>query len=382
MLRSVLSACLVAQLFAAPSFAADINVGILLSATGAAAAIGNAERNGTAFGPAEIAGKKVNYLFLDEASDATAAVSALRKLHEESKIDLLIGPTTTPGSFAVIEPAVEYETPMITLAPVNALVAPIDARRRWVFKTTTNDDHEATPLFANMKKSGVKKLALIGFGDSYGDAWSKVSADMAKAAGIELVANEKYARTDTTVVGQILKILAAGPDAVLIAASGAPAALPLLQLREKGYDGQIYGTLGATFGDFKKLTGAQGDGIFVPLSPAVGAASFPDEYPAKKSALEFIQRYEAKFGPGSRNIFAGTAYDALLLLEKAAPIALKTAEPGTPEFRQALRGAIESLKGVAGSRGVYNYGPDDHTGLDQSALVLGKLEKGEWVAVR
>ncbi|ERF81977.1 ABC transporter substrate-binding protein [Bradyrhizobium viridifuturi] len=382
MLRSVLSACLVAQLFAAPSFAADINVGILLSATGPAAAIGNAERNGTAFGPAEIAGKKVNYLFLDEASDATAAVSALRKLHEESKIDLLIGPTTTPGSFAVIEPAVEYETPMITLAPVNALVAPIDARRRWVFKTTTNDDHEATPLFANMKKSGVKKLALIGFGDSYGDAWSKVSADMAKAAGIELVANEKYARTDTTVVGQILKILAAGPDAVLIAASGAPAALPLLQLREKGYDGQIYGTLGATFGDFKKLTGAQGDGIFVPLSPAVGAASFPDEYPAKKSALEFIQRYEAKFGPGSRNIFAGTAYDALLLLEKAAPIALKTAEPGTPEFRQALRGAIESLKGVAGSRGVYNYGPDDHTGLDQSALVLGKLEKGEWVAVR
>ena len=382
MLRSVLSACLVAQLFAAPSFAADINVGILLSATGPAAAIGNAERNGTAFGPAEIAGKKVNYLFLDEASDATAAVSALRKLHEESKIDLLIGPTTTPGSFAVIEPAVEYETPMITLAPVNALVAPIDARRRWVFKTTTNDDHEATPLFANMKKSGVKKLALIGFGDSYGDAWSKVSADMAKAAGIELVANEKYARTDTTVVGQILKILAAGPDAVLIAASGAPAALPLLQLREKGYDGQIYGTLGATFGDFKKLTGAQGDGIFVPLSPAVGAASCPDEYPAKKSALEFIQRYDAKFGPGSRNIFAGTAYDALLLLEKAAPIALKTAEPGTPEFRQALRGAIESLKGVAGSRGVYNYGPDDHTGLDQSALVLGKLEKGEWVAVR
>ncbi|MGY3551463.1 ABC transporter substrate-binding protein [Bradyrhizobium sp. USDA 4469] len=382
MLRCVLSACLVAQLFAAPSFAADINVGILLSATGPAAAIGSAERNGTAFGPAEIAGKKVNYLFLDEASDVTAAVSALRKLHEESKIDLLIGPTTTPGSFAVIEPAVEYKTPMITLAPVNALVAPVDARRRWVFKTTTNDDHEATPLFANMKKSGVKKLALIGFGDSYGDAWSKVSADMAKAAGIELVANEKYARTDTTVVGQILKIIAAGPDAVLIAASGAPAALPLLQLREKGYEGQIYGTLGATFGDFKKLTGVQGDGIFVPLSPAVGAASFPDDYPAKKSALDFIQRYEAKFGPGTRNIFAGTAYDALLLLEKAAPIALKTAEPGTPEFREALRGAIESLKGVAGSRGVYNYGRDDHTGLDQSALVLGKLENGEWVAVR
>lgn len=389
MLRSLRGACLamlcLAMLclsLAAPCAAAEINVGILLSATGPAAAIGNAERNGTAFGPADIAGRKVNYLFLDEASDATAAVSAVRKLYEDSRIDLLIGPTTTPGSFAVIDAAVEYRLPVITLAPVNALVAPVDARRRWIFKTTTNDDHEATPLFANMRKTGVKRLALIGFSDSYGDAWSKVSADMAKTAGIDLVADERYARTDTTVVGQVLKIIAAAPDAVLIAASGAPAALPLLQLREKGYEGQIYGTLGATFGDFRKLTGAQGDGVFVPLSPAVGAASFPDDYPAKASALDFIRRYEAKFGAGSRNIFAGSAYDALLLLDKAAPVALRSAEPGTPEFREALRAALEALKGVAGSRGIYNYGPDDHTGLDQSALALGKLDKGEWIAAR
>jgi len=374
--------CVALQMFASPAVAADIKVGIILSATGPAAAIGNAERNGTAFGPTEIAGKKVDYLFLDEASDSTAAVAALRKLFQESSIDILIGPTTTPGSFAAIDPAVEYKLPVITLAPVNALVAPVDARRRWIFKTTTNDDHEATPLFANMKKTGVKKLALIGFGDSYGDAWSKVSAQMSAAAGIALVADEKYARTDTTVVGQILKIIAAAPDAVLIAASGAPAALPLLQLREKGFTGQIYGTLGATFGDFRKLTGAQGNGLLVPLSPAVGAASFPDEYPAKKAALEFIRRYESRFGAGSRNIFAGSAYDALILIEQAAPAALKVAEPGTAEFREALRGAIEGLKGVAGSRGVYNYGPDDHTGLDQTALTLGKLENGEWIAVR
>jgi len=382
MLRTMLGVCLAVQLCAAPGFAADINVGIILSATGPAAAIGNAERNGTAFGPTEIAGRKVNYLFLDEASDSTAAVSALRKLYQESKIDILVGPTSTPGSFAVIDPAVEYKLPVITLAPVNALVAPVDARRRWIFKTTTNDDHEAAPLFANMKKTGVKKLALIGFGDSYGDAWSKVSADMCASAGIELVADEKYARTDTTVVGQILKIIATRPDAVLIAASGAPAALPLLQLREKGYEGQIYGTLGATFGDFRKLTGTQGNGIFVPLSPAVGAESFPDEYPAKKAALAFIQRYEAKFGAGSRNIFAGSAYDALILIEQAVPAALRTGEPGTAEFREGLRSAIEGLKGVAGSRGIYNYGPNDHTGLDPSALTLGKLDKGDWIAVR
>ncbi|WP_315838459.1 ABC transporter substrate-binding protein [Bradyrhizobium prioriisuperbiae] len=382
MLRSLLGACLGLQCLAMPVCAADINVGIVLSATGPAAAIGNAERNGTVFGPASIAGNKVNYLFLDEASDSTAAVAAMRKLVQERNIDLLIGPTTTPGSFAVIDPAVEFKVPVISLAPVNALVSPVDARRRWIFKTTTNDDHEATPLFAHMKRTGVKELALIGFADSYGDAWSKVSAEISAASGIALIANEKYARTDTTVLGQVLKILAARPDAVLIAASGAPAALPLLQLREKGYAGPIYGTLGATFGDFRKLTGVQGEGIFVPLSPAVGAASFPDNDPAKAAALEFIARYEGRFGPGSRNIFAGSAYDALILLAHAAPAALKAGAPGTAEFREGLRTAIESLKGVAGSRGVYNYGPDNHTGLDQSALVLGRMEKGEWVAVR
>ncbi|HXH43454.1 MAG TPA: ABC transporter substrate-binding protein [Bradyrhizobium sp.] len=381
MLKCAGAACLAIQLFVVSASAADINVGILLSTTGPAAAIGVAERNGASFGATEIAGHKVNYLFLDESSDSTAAVAAMRKLFQGSNIDILVGPTTTPGSFAVIDPAVEYRLPVITLAPVNALVAPVDARKRWIFKTTTNDDHEAAPLFAHMKKSGVKKLALIGFGDSYGDAWSKVSAEMCAETGIALVADEKYARTDNTVVGQILKIVAAGPDAVLIAASGAPAALPLLQLREKGFAGKVYGTLGATFGDFRKLTGAQGDGIFVPLSPAVGAASLPDGHPAKQAALEFIQRYEAKFGPGSRNIFAGSAYDALLLIERAAPAALKAGAPGTAEFRQGLRSAIEGLKGLAGSRGVYNYGPNDHTGLDRSALTLGRLEKGEWVAV-
>ncbi|MBH5386980.1 ABC transporter substrate-binding protein [Bradyrhizobium diversitatis] len=381
MLKCAGVACLAIQLVVASASAADINVGILLSTTGPAAAIGSAERNGASFGATEIAGHKVNYLFLDEASDSTAAVAATRKLFQGSNIDILVGPTTTPGSFAVIDPAVEYRLPVITLAPVNALVSPVDARKRWIFKTTTNDDHEAAPLFAHMKKSSVKKLALIGFGDSYGDAWSKVSAEMCAAAGIALVADEKYARTDNTVVGQILKIVAAEPDAVLIAASGAPAALPLLQLREKGFAGKVYGTLGATFGDFRKLTGTQGDGIFVPLSPAVGAASLPDHHPAKQAALEFIRRYEAKFGPGSRNIFAGSAYDALLLIERAAPAALKAGAPGTAEFREGLRSAIEGLKSLAGSRGVYNYGPNDHTGLDQSALTLGRLEKGEWVAV-
>jgi branched-chain amino acid transport system substrate-binding protein len=360
---------------------ADINIGVLMSSTGPAATIGNAEKNGAAFGPAEIAGQKVNYIAVDEASDTTAAVTGLKKLIQESNIDALIGPTTTPGSFAIIDTAAEAKVTMITMAPTNALVSPVDAKRRWVFKTTPNDEHEATPLFENMKKAGVKRLAVIGFADPYGESWSKVAADFAKRSGIEIVADEKYARTDTSVVGQVLKIVAAKPDAVLIAASAAPAALPVLQLREKGYRGALYGTLGATFGDFRKLTGARGDGIFVPLSPAIGADSFPDSYPAKKAALEFIAKYEGKFGADTRNIFAGSGYDAAILIARAVPEALKAGKPGTLEFREGLRTGIENLKGVMASRGEYNLGPNNHTGLDQSSLLLGKLDQGKWVLV-
>jgi branched-chain amino acid transport system substrate-binding protein len=360
---------------------ADINIGILLSSTGPAASIGNAEKNGATFGPTEIGGQKVNYIAVDEASDTTAAVTGLRKLIQESNIDVLVGPTTAPGSFAIIDTAAEAKVPMITMAPVSALVSPVDAKRRWVFKTTTNDEHEATPLLEHMKKTGVKRLAVIGFADPYGEAWSKVAAELSKPADIEVVANEKYARTDTSVVGQVLKIIVARPDAVLVVASAAPAALPVLQLREKGYRGAIYGTLGATFGDFRKLTGSRGEGIFVPFSPAMGADLFPDNYPAKKAAMEFISKYESKYGADTRNIFSGSAYDAVILIERAVPEALKAGKPGTPEFREGLRTAIENLKSVMASHGEYNMGPDNHVGLDQSALVLGRLEQGKWVLV-
>ena len=177
---------------------------------------------------------------MDEASDTTTAITGLKKLIQESNIDVLIGPTTTPSAFAIIDAAAEAKVPIIVMVPNSALVSPqVDPKRRWLFKTTPNDEHEATPLFEQMKKAGVKRLALIGFADPYGESWSRVSASFAKRDGIEIVADEKYARTDTSVVGQVLKIIAAKPDAVLIAASAAPAALPVLQLREKGFRGAL-----------------------------------------------------------------------------------------------------------------------------------------------
>lgn len=361
---------------------ADIKVGVILSTTGPAASLGTLEKSGVMLGPDTLGGQKVKYIYLDDASDPSLAVRSLHKLISEEHVDVVIGPTTTPSAVAVIPLLAESGTPGITQGPTNSLVQPVDAQRRWNFKTTTNDEHEGTPLFDHMKAKQTKTLAFIGFTDSYGDQWLKLTERFAKDRGIQVVSQERYARTDSTVTSQVVKMLSKQPDAVLIAGSGGAAATPLLELRTRGYKGDIYVTLGATFGDFLRLSGAAADGIFAPYAAVMGGDQVPDTYAAKKSAAEFVRAYDAKYGGNTSNIFSAGAWDANKLIANAVPEALKKASPGTPQFRAALRDAIEATKDLAGARGVYNMSATDHTGLDISSLMLGQRQKGRWVLAK
>ncbi|QDH62301.1 ABC transporter substrate-binding protein [Pandoraea pnomenusa] len=361
---------------------ADIKVGVILSTTGPAASLGTLEKSGVMLGPDTLGGQKVKYIYLDDASDPSLAVRSLHKLISEEHVDVVIGPTTTPSAVAVIPLLAESGTPGITQGPTNSLVQPVDAQRRWNFKTTTNDEHEGTPLFDHMKAKQTKTLAFIGFTDSYGDQWLKLTERFAKDRGIQVVSQERYARTDSTVTSQVVKMLSKQPDAVLIAGSGGAAATPLLELRTRGYKGDIYVTLGATFGDFLRLSGAAADGIFAPYAAVMGVDQVPDTYAAKKSAAEFVRAYDAKYGGNTSNIFSAGAWDANKLIANAVPEALKKASPGTPQFRAALRDAIEATKDLAGARGVYNMSATDHTGLDISSLMLGQRQKGRWVLAK
>jgi len=365
---------------------ADINVGVVLSTTGPAASLGIFEKNGVLLGPTEVAGQKINYIILDDGSDATTAVKHARRLISDDKVDIVIGPTVTPAAMAIIPVVAEGKTPNITQGPTNALVQPVDAQRRWVFKTTTNDEHEANPLFARMQHDKVKKLAFIGFSDSYGDQWEKLTRRYLEpgnpGAGIELVSTERYARQDTSVASQVLKMLSRNPDAVIVAGSGGGAATPVLELRKRGYKKEIYVTLGATFGDFLKLGGASAEGVYAPFAAVMGVDQVPAAYEARSAAADFVSRYEKQYGKDAANIFAAGAWDATMLLKAAAPEALKKAKPGTPEFRTALRDALESVKHYDGARGRYSMTPQDHAGLDANALMLGQLRNGRWTLVR
>ena len=371
-------AVLVASVLATALAHADINVGVTLSATGPAASLGIPEKNTITLMPKTIAGEKINYIVLDDASDTTAAVNNTRKLIAESKVDIILGSTVTPNSLAMIDVVAEARTPMISIAASARIVEPVDEKKKWVFKTPQNDIMMSLAIAEHMASAGVKTVGFIGFSDAYGEGWFQEFTKAAELKKLKIVANERYGRSDTSVTGQALKIISARPDAVLIAGSGTPAALPQTTLKERGYKGKVYQTHGVANADFLRVGGKDVEGTLLPAGPVLVADQLPDSNPVKKSALTYVSAYESAFGKGSVSTFGAHAWDAGLLMAAAIPTALKAAKPGTPEFRAALRDALEQVKGLSGAHGVFNMSATDHLGLDQRARVMVKIENGTW----
>ncbi|MFT3780248.1 MAG: ABC transporter substrate-binding protein [Ottowia sp.] len=357
---------------------ADVNVGVTVSSTGPAASLGIPERNTISLMPKTIGGQKVNYIVLDDASDTTGAVTNTRKLITEHKVDVVIGSSTTPNSLAMIDVVAEAQTPMITLGASASIIEPQDAKKRWVFKVPQNDIMMALAIAEHMAGNGVKTVGFIGFADAYGEGWYRETVKALEIKKIQLIANERFSRTDTAVTGQVLKLMGAKPDAVLIAGSGTPSALPQKALKERGYTGKIYQTHGVANNDFLRVGGKDVEGTLLPAGPVLVADQLPASNPVRKSALEYIAAYEAANGKGSTSTFGGHSWDAGKLLQAAIPVALKKGQPGTPQFRTALRDALEGVKEVAGAHGIFNMSPQDHLGLDQRGRVMVKIENGAW----
>ncbi|HEX2530992.1 MAG TPA: ABC transporter substrate-binding protein [Burkholderiaceae bacterium] len=373
-LRRLVGLSCVPLAFLASSAYAQIKVGVTISTTGPAAAIGVPSKNAMLLWPKEIAGQKVQYIILDDASDPTNAVRNARKLTAEEKVDVIVGPNTTPNALAMLDVAAESETPLITLAASASIVEPVDAKRAWAFKMPQNDSHMATILTQHMADNGIKTVGFIGFNDAYGEGWWREFSKLAELRKIKVVASERYARNDTSVTGQALKIIAAKPDAVLVAASATPAVLPQKTLLERGYKGRIYQTHGIGTLDFLKVGGKDVEGTLFPTGPAVVAKQLPEGNPVKKAGMELIKRYEAAYGPDTMTQFAADAWGAYMLIANAVPQALKTAKPGTKQFRAALRTAIENTKNLTVPQGIINMSSKDHVGLDQRSRVMGRSQ--------
>ncbi len=377
--RNSISALALAAALASASGAAlaDITIGVSLSTTGPAAALGIPERNMVALWPTEIAGEKLKLIVLDDEGDPTKATTNARRFVTDDKADIIMGSSTTPPSNAIGAVALETGTPHFALGPV--AIPP--ERMTWTFVMPQDVKLMADVIFKHMQANKVATVGMIGFSDSWGDLWLGQFKRIAEPMGIKLVANERYGRADTSVTGQALKLVAARPDAVLVAASGTGAALPQSALRERGYQGAIYQTHGAVTKDFIRIAGKAAEGAILSSGPAILAEKLPDSAAIKKSSIDYVKTYEAKYGPDSRTQFAAHTYDAYKILERVVPVALKSAKPGTKEFRDALLKALESEKEIVASQGVFNFTPTDHYGLDERGRVLIRVKNADWEVI-
>jgi branched-chain amino acid transport system substrate-binding protein len=366
-------------LLAAFAFAAQaqMKVGVVSSATGPTSAVGIPQKNSAALLPKKIGSIDIEYFVYDDASDPTQTVTIFKKLLTEHKVDAIIGPSGSPNAMGTLQFMAETGTPLLAPVGTPAVVLPMDDKKRWVFKTTQNDNLISDALVAHMVKKGVKTVGFIGLADAYGESWLQTFTPMAEKAGIKLVAVERFARSDQSVIGQVAKIISANPDAVLVGAAGGPTALPQNTLIERGYKGQIYQTHGAATPDFIRLSGKNAEGTVMAASLMLVLDQVSDAHPSKKLAQAYIAEYEKLYGTKPAT-FGANVYDAGLLLQRAVPEAAKKAKPGTPEFRSALRDALEATKELVGTQGVYTMTPQDHSGFDKRGRELMTLKNGAW----
>lgn len=357
---------------------ADINIGVSLALTGPGSGLGIPMQNQLKLFPKTIAGEKVNLIVLDDATDPGKGSANARRFVTEDKVDVIFGSCITAVAAAMTDIASETGTVQIAGSPVGVPAG----KDKWMFRLPQSNTVMGHAVVEHMKKQGVKTIGFLGYTDAYGEQWLKEITPMLDKAGIKIVATERFARTDTSVTPQALKINAANPDAVLVVASGSGAAMPQLGLAERGFKGKIYQTHAAATQDLMRVGGKTVEGTFVVSGPAVIAEQLPESHPSKKVSVDFVTKYEALMGPKSRNQFAGHAYDFQITMEKVLPVALKKAKPGTPEFRAAIRDAIEGMGRTVFSHGVMNWTKEDHWGYTLETGVMLKVVDGQFAVER
>ena len=363
-----------AGLLAAASAYADITVGVSVSLTGPGSGLGIPMSNGLKMWPATVGGEKVKMIILDDATDPTKGVQNARRLVSEDKVDVIVGSGVTPVAIAMVDVATESKTVQLTLSPVG--LPP--GKDPWTFRMPQSNDVMAGAMVGHMVKHGVKSVGFLGYTDAYGEQWLQALTPLLNKAGIKLLATERFARADTSVTAQALKLTAANPDAMIVVASGSGAAMPQLALVERGFKGKYYQTHAAASKDLMRIGGKAVEGTFVMSGPVVVAEQLPDSNPSKALGMKFNAEYEKIYGAGTRNQFGAHGYDTYLLLDKVIPVALKKGKPGTPEFRAALKDALETSPGLAVTHGVIDFSATDHWGFRPDTGVVMKVVNGEW----
>jgi len=373
---SVLIACL--GLIASPGAYADIRVGVVLSLTGPGASIGIAEQNAVQLWPAEMAGQKVVVTIVNDASDPSTAARSVSRLVNEEKVDIILGSSLTPTSLAMVPVAAQARTAMISLATGASIVEPMDERRRWAFRLGPSEKFSTDLVADDVKRHKGTTIGVIALSSAYGDGFVRAMEASAASKGVKIAGVERYNVTDQSVTAQVAKLALLNPDAIYIASAGTAGALPQIELSSRGYAGRVYQTGGVANADFLRVAGKAAEGMYVTVLPLLVAEQLKQDDPLRISAEAFTKAYEGKHGAGTRSAFAAGAYDSYRLIENAAKIALRKAQPGTEAFRAAMRDGMEQTRDLKTTTLHFAFSEDNHSGMDHRSQVLAVVKGGKW----
>lgn len=361
------------MLFAVSALAAEpIRIGALFAVTGPASFLGEPERNTLellvkeANAKGGIKGHKLELVVYDTQGDATKAVQLATKLIKNDKVSVIIGPSTTGETMAVIPIAEKEKIPLISCAAGIKIIDPV---KKYVFKTPANDHVAAEKIFNYMIAKKQKSVALLTVTDGFGASGREQLKDMAKKKGITIAADETYGPKDTDMTAQLTKIKGSKADAIICWGTNPGPAMVTKNVKQLGIKIPLYQSHGVASKKYIELAGNENaEGVLLPAGKLAIFDKLKKNDPQFKLLKDYDQAYKNSYSVEA-STFGGYAYDSFLLLTDA----LK--KGSSPE---QIRDGLEGVKKLVSISGIYNMSPADHNGLDLNAFEMVKIVKGDW----
>jgi branched-chain amino acid transport system substrate-binding protein len=370
----IVTLCIVA-LTAVPAFAAGtIKVGAILAVSGPAAFLGAPEAKTLEMLVEEInakggvGGKKIELIVKDSGASPEKAVSFAKQLIDEDKVFAIIGPSTSGESMAIKNIAEESKTILISCAAAEAIVNPV---AKYVFKTPQKDSDAVIRIFQQMKKMKIAKIGVLSSNTGFGKAGKEQIEKLAPEHGIQIVISEVYDKAATDLTAEVTKVKAANVQAIVNWSIEPAQAIVIKNARQIGFKAPIFQSHGFGNIGYVKAAGPAAEGVIFPAGRLLVADVLSAKNTQKPLLLSYKKSYESRFKEDV-STFGGHAYDAMIILARG----LKDAGPNAD--KEKVRTAIESIKGLVGTAGVFNFSATDHNGLDVNAFEMLTVKNGKF----
>ncbi|MBN1901824.1 ABC transporter substrate-binding protein [Candidatus Sumerlaeota bacterium] len=354
-----------------------IKIGAIFSITGGASWLGEPERNTMVMYVEKInkaggvLGRPIELIVEDTEGNETKTVNATKKLITKDNVIAIVGPSRSGSTMAIIDIPGEYKVPLISCAAAESIAVPV---RKYVFKTPQKDSDAALRILEHLKKKGVKKIAIMSEASGFGDQGRLQLKKYAPEYGIAVVADDTYGPKDTDMTPQLTKIKATEAQAVVNWSIVPAQSIIPKNMKQLGMTIPLYQSHGFGNPKYAEACGEAGEGIIFPAGRLLACDTLPDDHPQKKVLMNYKKEYEERF-KDSVSTFGGHAYDALFIIVEA----IKKA--GVVD-KDKIRDEIEKTKGFIGTGGIFNYSPEDHTGLQKDAFEMLTIKNGKFVVLQ